>query len=440
MDLTDVQGILRKWWWLLVASTAVAAIGSFITVRLMPDTYMSQTTLMVGRATSQAEPIFNGLYLSQQLAGTYAQMATRQPVLERVMNDLELEGHWTQLKGMVSATQVPGTQLIEIKVVDTISERAQVIAQAVAESLVAEGPKSEALSLTGDPGFVTGQVAILEDNIRKAQQEMSNIDRQIALETSARGIADLQTQKQALADQLRAWRTQHSNYLAAVGAGGANAPTIIEKATPALRVGPNVGRNVLLAAALGLGLALGAIMLVEFLDDTVKTVEQVERRLGLPGLATIERVVGAEHRRDVLETVLHPRSPVAEAFRMLRTNLEFSLLAEDTRAVLITSANPGEGKSTTAANLAVALAQGGASVLLLDSDLRRPSLHRFFELPNDVGLTSMLLDRGLAIDKAVQPVAAVSGLDVLTSGPLPPNPAEVLQSSLARDLLAHLAG
>jgi capsular exopolysaccharide synthesis family protein len=136
-------------------------------------------------------------------------------------------------------------------------------------------------------------------------------------------------------------------------------------------------------------------------------------------------------------TVREPRSPVAEAYRVLRTNLQFALLGK-AGTVVVSSPNPGEGKTATAANLAVALAQGGKQVVLVDADLRKPAIHRVFELPNGQGLTSLLVDEALTPDDVLQVVDDVPGLRALTSGPLPPNPAEMLDSARMDDLLATL--
>jgi capsular exopolysaccharide synthesis family protein len=181
------------------------------------------------------------------------------------------------------------------------------------------------------------------------------------------------------------------------------------------------------------------VIVIEFLDDTVKTIEKIEKRLGVPGLATVEMLEHVDHRRDGLVTLLKPRSPASEAFRVLRTNLQFATMDHDAGRLVITSANPGEGKTTTAVNLAVALAQSGRTVVLVDSDLRRPSVHTFFGMTNTMGFTSLLLDPTLPISEALQPVAQVEGLSILTSGPLPPNPAEVLESARTEAILAELA-
>ena len=137
-----------------------------------------------------------------------------------------------------------------------------------------------------------------------------------------------------------------------------------------------------------------------------------------------------------LVTLTQTRSAAAEAYRTLRTSLEFSSLDRPLRTLVVTSSSPDEGKSTTVANLALALAQAGRRTVVVDADLRRPSLHSLFGLPNVAGLTSMMLD-----EAAAQPpyqAGPVAGLRVLTSGPLPPNPAELLASRRLDDVLARL--
>lgn len=440
MELREYIAVGRRWLWLFVLATAVAAVGAWVATRFSPRTYRSQTTLMVGRATDNPDPNFQALYMSQQLASTYAQMATREPVLQGVVDALGLKTSWHALHGMVKADPVPGSPLFTIAVVDTDPVRAQVIGDAVAQQLIEQSPTPSQRKKMEDQVFIQSQLDQLRSNIDAGEQQLKEIESQIGLETSARAIADLQNRNTALQSKLEAWSQRYADLRTAFEGSDVNSLAVIEPATPGAQVGPNVRMNVLLAIALGFGLALGAVLLLEYLNDTVKTTENIEKRLGLTGLATIERVENIENRRDGLVTLNEPRSPIAEAYRALRTNLQFSLLGHSGGALLITSANPGEGKSTTAANLAVVMAQGGKSVILVDSDLRRPSLHRFYGFTNSLGVTSLLLDESLGPDDALRQVENVPNLRVLTSGPLPPNPAEVLESSQMRTLLERLRG
>jgi len=134
---------------------------------------------------------------------------------------------------------------------------------------------------------------------------------------------------------------------------------------------------------------------------------------------------------------IDPKSPAAEAYRTLRTSIQFAGLDHKCRSIVVTSSSPGEGKSTTVANFGVVMAQTGSRVCLIDSDLRRPTLHRIFGLGNSRGLTTALLD-GLPFAEIAQPTN-VANLSVLTSGPLPPNPAELVGSNRMREALEAVA-
>jgi capsular exopolysaccharide synthesis family protein len=128
-----------------------------------------------------------------------------------------------------------------------------------------------------------------------------------------------------------------------------------------------------------------------------------------------------------------PKSPIAEAYRTMRTNIQFAGITKDLRTLMVTSSGPGEGKSTTIANLAIVLAQSGKKVLLIDADLRKPTVHRTFKLTNRLGLTNLLIGQSEMIDcvkETEQP-----RLDVITSGPIPPNPAELVGSQKMKNLL-----
>jgi capsular exopolysaccharide synthesis family protein len=144
-----------------------------------------------------------------------------------------------------------------------------------------------------------------------------------------------------------------------------------------------------------------------------------------------------DHQPDHLITVADPRSPVSEAYRTLRTNLDFSSLDKPIKTMLVTSAGPEEGKSTVLANLAVTTAQAGRRVILVDCDLRRPTLHNIFNLKNDVGLTTMVVDDA-AMESPPLRDTGVEGLQLVSSGPLPPNPSELLGSRRMEEIIAAL--
>jgi non-specific protein-tyrosine kinase len=190
-----------------------------------------------------------------------------------------------------------------------------------------------------------------------------------------------------------------------------------------------------------MALAVGIAFLVEYLDDTIKTLEDVSAVLGLNTLGTIARLRASRRGNgaEPLVTTMEPRSPISEAFRTLRTNIQFSSVDEPVRRLLVTSTGPTEGKSLTAANLAIVFAQAGQSVVLVDTDLRRPVLHKLFDLSNEVGVTNSLLDDANPGADEWLLTTPVENLYLLASGPLPPNPSELLGSQRMHKLVERLA-
>ena len=200
--------------------------------------------------------------------------------------------------------------------------------------------------------------------------------------------------------------------------------SIVESAEPSSSpVSPNLRLNILLAVAVGFILAGGLALVLEYLDDTVKTPDDVKAVADLPILGEVGRW---RSQKDEIHMVKRgERVAEREAYGMLRTNVRFSTLGKSMQVLLVTSANAGEGKSTTAANLAAAIAETGKKVVLVDADLRRPSLHRAFGLENHTGLTTALLKDTPGLGDVFRP-APYASLLLMTSGPLPPNPAELL--------------
>jgi capsular exopolysaccharide synthesis family protein len=209
-----------------------------------------------------------------------------------------------------------------------------------------------------------------------------------------------------------------------------NTPNIVQieaASTPFDAIRPRPILNAVLAGAIGLMLAAGIVFLVEYLDDTIKTREDVEQILQVPVIGYIAEIQHHAKNGDGLYVVRQPRSPVSEAFRLLRTNLEFAAVDHPIRRLLITSTGPNEGKTTITVNLAAVIAQGGHKVLLMDGDLRRPRLHRFLGVPNQFGMSDLF--RGnVTIPMVSQSVADLENVSVVTTGSLPPNPGELLGS------------
>lgn len=222
---------------------------------------------------------------------------------------------------------------------------------------------------------------------------------------------------------------------------------------PGYRIATGTGRELLVAVLVGLMFGFGAAVLVDSLDKSIRKRGDIEPLLGVPGLVVIPRLSTAGPTRQGpfralprrasqrasrndnqmldLVTLSDPRSTSAEAFRTLRTNLMFSQAVQEMRTLVVTSASPGEGKTVTAANLAVAFAQQGMRVLLVDCDLRRGRLHRVFGMSREPGMSDFVL--GYEDEEKVTRASTVPGLYVIPTGKLPPNPAEMLGGQHAAD-------
>ena len=297
--------------------------------------------------------------------------------------------------------------------------------------------------------------AAVRANLRTVENRLeSQREQQIALRDRFQAFPELENQLQTLElqqemDQGTFQYLVSQLYQARIMEAAASPYVdILDRPIGASEIDPRGRMNILLGALLGLILGAGAAFFLEYLDRTVRTTADVEAFLGIPVLGVIPRlrkVVKAEEKgeepaRDTpLVVALDPLDPAAEAYRNLRMNLMFmSTEDEPVRTLLFTSPGPGEGKSTTALNFAVMLAQQGQRVLLLDADLRRPALHRSMDVLREPGLTNVLVGDA-EIREAIRP-NVLPNLDLLPAGPFPPNPSELLNSRSMERLVDDLEG
>jgi receptor protein-tyrosine kinase len=202
-------------------------------------------------------------------------------------------------------------------------------------------------------------------------------------------------------------------------------------------VSPNVPLNVAIAFAAGLLVAFGVAFLLDYLDQSIKSDEELAERVGLVAVGHIAFALAGQGKRGELVT-LDASSHAAEAYKALRTSLLYSAIDQELKLIVVTSAEQGEGKSRTAANLAVALAHAENKTLLIDADFRRPSQHRIFGRIRNVGLSNLIL-KDVNETEAITSVEAIPNLWLLSSGPTPPNPSELLGSGRMKELIARLS-
>jgi Mrp family chromosome partitioning ATPase len=481
-----------KWAWLAVLAAGIAAGSSYFASKSITPLYRAQSTLMVGQIIQDPNLTSVSIYTTYQLANTYIQFVTREPVLQGAIDVLGLQMDWRSLAGRVSAYNVPQTQFIQVRVIDSDPYRAKVLADTIAQQLIQLSPANPTKIDEENAAFIRTQLDNLRENMQEGQTDRERLNIELSAATSARQIQDLKTQISALDARMSEWQANYTRLLSSLQGGNVNTLSLIEEASlPTTPFSPNVQQNVLVAAAIGAVLAIAGALLIEYLDDTVKSPEDISRLTGLTTIGGVPQISGDNYSTKLV-AVHEPLSPIVEAFRILRTNLQFSAIDKPLRTLMVTSPNPSEGKSITICNLAVVMAQSGLRVALIDADLRRPTVHKIFDLPNNTGLTDAILQcTPQAAPEKRQPVAAAAAaasaavpaaprdlahifddvsiesvaprrttshttsgliadleaylqptsletLHVMTSGPLPPNPAELLGSGRMACLIHEL--
>jgi succinoglycan biosynthesis transport protein ExoP len=436
MDIREFITPIIKWWWFILLATVVAGGSSFLATRQQPLRYQSTATLTVGSPIDDLNPTSGDLFLTQELAGFYVDMANRSNVRQDVMEALEMT--WLPEIYVVNVDNI-----IDIVVVDTVPERAQAVAAELTRQLIMRSPSAQQRDLERQE-FIDRQLGIYQTGIMDAQAEIASKQEEVLNLTSAREIASMQAEIGELEASLYDLEQNYTLLLSSTQQGATNSISIIEPATlPNWPIPNNSNTTVIMAAGVGAVLAITAAFVLELLDNSIRTTEKLNKVTGLPVLAGI-----AELKEEDLKlvTLSKPLSPTAEAYRMIRTAIQFSGIQDDTEVtnILVISATPGEGKSTTASNLAVVLAQAGYKVLLVDGDLRRPTQHQIFGLSNKRGLTSMLLQMGMdSTDEEISEILTdtlqstqAERLQLLACGPIPPNPAELLGSMKMKRVLS----
>ncbi|MEW5986976.1 MAG: polysaccharide biosynthesis tyrosine autokinase [Chloroflexota bacterium] len=435
MELRNYLILIRRWLWLLVLVIAGTGLVTYFVSRAQAPVYRATATLLVNEGGASTRTDVGAIQLNERLALSYVQRLTNYEVLQQAVSNLGLDLDPDDLKRNVQVNLIINTQLIQLSVEDTDP--------AVAAALANEIPAVFAERNTAQ------QLERYTESKQSLQEELDELQVEItaseaAVEQENRRATPDQATLAKLDDNLLSLRETHSRLLQSyediriAEARSLNSILIDDAArVPDDPVRPRVVLNTLLAVIVSGALGLGVVVLLEYLDETVKDPTSVEKAVGLSTLGAIARVSIADPSESLI-VARQPRSPVSEAYRQVRTNVQFAGVGREIRTMLVTSANPSEGKTTTAANLALTFVQAGKRVILVDADLRRPSQHTRFGLSNNRGLTNLMINEELSPSFLVE--TATPGLRVLTSGPLPPNPAELLGSERMREILNWLKG
>lgn len=441
LELRSLFKAIRRRWWLIVLTTVLlAALGYAVSIRQTP-VYQATTSLLVGRSIQNAADIDRyDLETGWQLAQTYADIAKRQPVLQRTVDELGLEVSWSELRNRVRTGVSDRTQLMEIQVEASSPAAARLIADEIALQLILLSPSGDkTLEQIEVSEFAAERIETLQEKIRTGQQQLEKLEADLLNTTATEKSAQLLQQVATLNNLIGTWE---GNYLQLLSVGNpgsqSNDLAILEPAQGSdSPVRPRPLVNVLVAALVGMVLGVGMIFLLDLFDHSLRTPEEVAQALGLTTVGAIPPIRG-KHAHDTLVVNHDPFSPAFESYRLLRSKIQFMAVEHHGRTVMITSPGHSEGKSLTAANLGIVTAQAGLRTVLIDANLREPVLHDLFQVSNDQGVTHLLRGKDRELDQYLH-ATLVPNLKVLPSGAKPSNPSELLGSSRMSYVLAELA-
>ena len=421
--LGDHVRVLRQRKWIVLGTTAVVtALAVFLSVKQSP-LYEASAEVMYGQQSSAQAIVGYTPAPDPNRDGANQAILAKSPAVKALVATMEPFRRMGFVPRSVSVSPDPNASVLDFVADNGDPKIAIALANAYAVKYLAYRNESS-----------TQAIRVARERI-KAQLENLVLNHQ----TSTKVYADLLDRDQ----QLQIAQTIQTS-----------TASLVSGATDAAKIRPKPKRDAILGLVLGSLLGVAFAFLWNALDTRIRAASEISERLGLPLLARIPEPSKRLRTQRKLVMLEDPDSPQAEAFRMLRTNLEFANLERGARSIMVTSAVEEEGKSTTVANLAVALARTGRRVALVDLDLRRPSLATFFGLNGSLGLTDIALgdsdlDDALATVPVATPasnghfsfngdVSAAGGLQVLTSGPLPPDAGEFMESRFVTRILREL--
>lgn len=466
MELLRYWKVIQKSLWLVLLIVAIGVGATTYFTLKQPAQYESSATLLLNPSMPSAYLPYVQSQAATNLADSYTELMRTRYFAETVAKSLPFPMSADAVSASISSQLQPNTLFYRISVRMDAPDKAQKLVQTILSVFLNSKAQQQASGNTDTSGSVKTELRQrLRDELTYLDTQVTSYEGEIKrVETQpiSKERDDRLVQLRGQLVTLQQTKTQAMSALAQVGdnASEANTAIVLDEPLPGNLIGNRLTTNLVIALLVSLLLGIGLALLRDYLDYTIHSAEDLEQVLGLTPVAAFRVATGfagsvsskrghqvkrinsknppklAGHRLVTLE---HPRSPDAENFRVLRTNIQFSSVDKPLRSLVVTSAVPGEGKSFTSSNLAIVLAQAGKRVILVDADLRRPTLHHIFELPNLSGFTNLILNSSTEVEGAIQPVSGVPNLAVVTSGPLPPNPSELLHSAQTVQLMSQLA-
>lgn len=427
-DLRELLATLLRRIWSIVLITAVfvgAAVG-FASTRT--PTYAASTRVLVQGPTA-LQTLGNAPVGAPVSLETERELVASTAVAQIAAELLGSSAVVGALLDHVSTSVPSNTQVLQITYSHSDPETARRGAQAFADAYLEFKTRRALGAFTNVRTGIQRQIEIVQERLQDARAEFAAADEASPEQLQAQSEIDLLTSQLAI----------YRNQIGTLTVFDIDPGEVIEAAElPTAPVDPDSLLYGLIALFAGLGIGVASAVLRERLSDRLRGKADVEECMRAPVLTVVPRIAGWKRRkRAKLVSLEAPGRAAAEAYRTLRTNLQFMARSAGVRVVLVTSTGLGEGSTTTVANLAVTLAQTGKRVMALSCDLRSPRLHSFFGLRNAVGLTD-ILSGSASTEQAAQRVPGVTGLRVIASGPVQPTPAEMLASDRMGALLSQV--
>ncbi len=448
----------RRWLWLFAVVAVVAAAASYVVSTQLPRVYEGTAKLLVTPAQSGIGANYNDILTAERLTRTYSQVLVTRPIVEAAIAQAGLDLDYQHAIALLDVTPIKDTQLIQVTARASTPDQAASFANQLTVVFVRQTQASQSSRFAASEESLARQVDGLARDIADHSQRIDAARADPQAGASDTTLLRLQSELSQLQQSYSA-AVRSLEDLRVAEARSIDLLQVVEPAAPnPIPVAPRTLVNVILATLMGLLVAGAVALAIDRLDDRLTTPERLTRLTGLHPLGTIQLAAdGPPKPLDLVAPTAanadlgYASNGTADSFQLLRANLQFAAVEEPFRRLLITSASAEEGKTTAASNLAVVMAQAGQRVLLVDADLRRPSVHSTFGLSNRHGLTTLLMKQttpsipplveGMDLRKLEGSIqnTPVPGLWVVPSGPLPPNPGELLASRRMRALLDTLS-
>ncbi len=413
----------------------------FIRSSNQPIVYKSTTTVSIGNFIQMANPTVAAIDTGLWLAPTYAHLVTTEGVLQGTADALDLPFGAETLHGMVSTRILLDTTLLMIDVKGDDPVLVADISDEVARQLIDHSPSNITDQQQIQLDLANQQTVRLNAQLEDLYQDLAEIDDQMTANLTEAATNDLEAERLVLVDNVNYVTSVMADYIASIAyiQQQTNSLEIVEHAQVSQTGGRSKIIPIIMSMAAGGILAFAGVVAFEYIDDHIRTVDQAVNGLNLPFLGAI-RLVKQPKRSDAdARVVWHdPIGPVTETYHAVRTNLLAAGGGQKAQTFMVVSAGPGEGKSMTATNLAISLAMADFRTVLIDADLRRPTIHEIFQLPNQIGMSTLLKPAGDAVVAEQQrhhilqhclQATGIPNLSVITSGPPPnANPSALLSS------------